>query len=1052
MPVIAIQQKKKENNSFISTISIDGKIYYETVITHPFSEKQDNLLTWYYHTYRMVPFKGQIKSKSAIKSFNFYGENLFAQIFHDPMLFDKYNAIKQQKNLRFEIIGSPAFHSLYWEFLKDPRTTEFLSFQTPIIRRNSLNQFASPIATIPSPRLNILVISARPFHDQSQLLCYSLDQSLRRYDDKISIDYVRPGSYNALNQCLKEKESGYYHMLCLDVPADFLLYDQIKEITGSSFDINNKAGKIAYYIRPQSILFMEGAPKYKAYPISTQMISTLCKLFNIPIVILHVRGKESIHQLVNADISLRFLRAGIPSVLTLSNHLYPDASTYAIQLLCEYLLFDSSSYLNAVQYMRNEMNANKERKAWYDQTLALSDGFIPVIYQQDDFSLPIISGHTGKEQKTILKKDKMPISNKTIYRDHEMFVIEKLLFTRSNILTITGKNGSGKTTCLKQLRDIWKSSDYFKQIVWFDFQIQPLTCYDIVKTIAQQIMSSEQHQEYQHITNERHKILYLLECLNSNQYALIFDHFECLTGEHFSKHNSVSSSENAQIYQFIARLYQSQTFVIISSYSTPQWIKKSKFIKNAYEMKHLNLEHAADHFFYLLTRNQMDQEAFYNNIQNVTPFFKCSPLALRIIVPFFKTHSYNQLISICFKDISDQSMKNDYLSDFVSYIYCPIDNESYDVIMSVSFFSHVICQDILDRYQENLQMYLDWDFLTTDKLMNTIQDMIQMKMIRINPHDSNFWSIHPIVPLLTHNQWFRNNPDHEHMIKGIKAAFLETYDIVGHVLFKFLKSKAFDQNLLGQWITTLELDNLMKALHIGLDRKVSFNSFLLPILFMLDLRQNYQSGIELSKRIFSEMEFYSPIELSGTVGYDFVGLIEGIGRRLILTKKFQDAEIFYEKAIQLFMDLSLHDNRQKKLLSAGLYHQLGISAQEQRQWQKAEKYFNIAIQINNQFNQNYELGKIYHQLGRIAEEQRQWTKAISYLLKDLDISYQYNDKSGVTVTIQSLLRICYTTKNITILDDMSKILELTGQDVNKMFFDYCIAHSKGFNKKDFGFL
>ena len=56
---------------------------------------------------------------------------------------------------------------------------------------------------------------------------------------------------------------------------------------------------------------------------------------------------------------------------------------------------------------------------------------------------------------------------------------------------------------------------------------------------------------------------------------------------------------------------------------------------------------------------------------------------------------------------------------------------------------------------------------------------------------------------------------------------------------------------------------------------------------------------------------------------------------------------------------------------ASTLHQLGMVAQEQRQWAAAEGYYKQALAIYVEFNDRYEQAGTLHQLGMVAQAQRQ---------------------------------------------------------------------------------
>ena len=83
------------------------------------------------------------------------------------------------------------------------------------------------------------------------------------------------------------------------------------------------------------------------------------------------------------------------------------------------------------------------------------------------------------------------------------------------------------------------------------------------------------------------------------------------------------------------------------------------------------------------------------------------------------------------------------------------------------------------------------------------------------------------------------------------------------------------------------------------------------------------------------------------------------------------------------------------------YHQLGIVAQEQRQWEQAEQYYQQALQIYIEYNDRYAQARTYHQLGIVAQEQRQWEQAEQYYQQALQIFIEYNDRYAQAASMAS---------------------------------------------------
>ncbi len=92
-------------------------------------------------------------------------------------------------------------------------------------------------------------------------------------------------------------------------------------------------------------------------------------------------------------------------------------------------------------------------------------------------------------------------------------------------------------------------------------------------------------------------------------------------------------------------------------------------------------------------------------------------------------------------------------------------------------------------------------------------------------------------------------------------------------------------------------------------------------------------------------------------------------------------------------------------IKAIVYHQLGVVAQEQRQWEQAEQYCQQALQIRIEYNDRYSQADTYHQLGMVAHEQEQFQQARKYFLKALEVYEAYNDTYNGGIVLRSLARL-----------------------------------------------
>jgi tetratricopeptide (TPR) repeat protein len=94
-------------------------------------------------------------------------------------------------------------------------------------------------------------------------------------------------------------------------------------------------------------------------------------------------------------------------------------------------------------------------------------------------------------------------------------------------------------------------------------------------------------------------------------------------------------------------------------------------------------------------------------------------------------------------------------------------------------------------------------------------------------------------------------------------------------------------------------------------------------------------------------------------------------------RQFEQAQQYYLQALKRWEDTG------DLYSAANTYHQLGMIAQEQRQFEQAQQYYLKALEIREDAGDLYKAATGYHQLGVVAQEQRQFEQAQQYYLKAL---------------------------------------------------------------------
>ncbi len=242
MAVIRIREHTGEQGSSNAILSFEHGEEFPITISDPFSEAEEQQLAWYFEEHLRFPFTRKVQAKTAADSINTYGEALFGQIFADREAYALYKDYLQAglNDVQVEIAGSPQFHALHWEALKDPNLPQPLVLQTIMMRKN-LKPSAVRATVRPSPTINLLIVTSRPFGKQDvgyRTISRPMVETLGRANVPVQIEILRPGTYKALENHLREISAkhgaGYYHVIHFDVHGAVLSYKELQQEQAAS--------------------------------------------------------------------------------------------------------------------------------------------------------------------------------------------------------------------------------------------------------------------------------------------------------------------------------------------------------------------------------------------------------------------------------------------------------------------------------------------------------------------------------------------------------------------------------------------------------------------------------------------------------------------------------------------------------------------------------------------------------------------------------------------------------------------------------------------------
>src|ERR1051326_7848889 len=236
--VITIKEQSESEGGWRAVVRFNHGAEHSITVSDPFSEEEEHELAWFFEEHLEFPFTKKVRAQQAARSIPTYGEKLFDQVFQqNAKVLVAYSNIRQTgfNDVQIEIEGTPKFHALHWEALKDPEVRDPLALQATMVRKNLVpSAIKSQVRS--SPTINLLIVVARPSGTRDvgyRTISRPLVEALRQTNIPIRIEILRPGTYRALENHLRQTTArqgeGYYHVVHFDVHGAVLSHAHLQQ-------------------------------------------------------------------------------------------------------------------------------------------------------------------------------------------------------------------------------------------------------------------------------------------------------------------------------------------------------------------------------------------------------------------------------------------------------------------------------------------------------------------------------------------------------------------------------------------------------------------------------------------------------------------------------------------------------------------------------------------------------------------------------------------------------------------------------------------------------
>jgi hypothetical protein len=811
MPLIRICEARESSveGDFAGTVSIDDGSDHAIVIRSPFDETQEAELDWYFEEHLRRPYLNQVKAGRIAQSLGGYGESLFKQVFGAAEIYAEYVQQRNQLDqVSVEIEGTPAFHALHWEALKDPSLAQPLALQVPIVRRLRVKQ-AIPAQPRAAPALRLLMVIARP-HGRKDVgyrtITRPLVEALRSCTARVDIDILRPGTYRALDQHLNQVRNdpqrgvGFYHVIHFDVHGALLTHAQLQSAEEPAGHLSYRRygrAEIAAYPGRKAFVFLEGDETDAADAVEASELATLLTAHQIPITVLN--ACQSGKQVGASETSLgsHLLAAGAQLVLAMAYSVTVTAAQRLMINLYEQL-FDGAELATAIRGARRELYNDKQRRAYFNQHIELEDWLLPVVYQHREVRLTLRELTPQESQSYFERRANSFPEPATTYgffgRDLEVLEIERRLLCHS-LLLVHGMGGAGKTTLLKHLGHWWQTTDFVREVFYFGYDAKGWTRQQIMSDIALQLLGRARYYGEFEPLNEPAQQALLAERLRGERHLVILDNLESITGTHLAIAHGLAEPEREALQSWLASLSGGRTLVLLGSRSEEAWLAPGTFVDNRYELQGLDGEAASNLADAILERVAASKARSYRvdaDFVALLTLLAGFPLALQVILSNLARQTPSEVLAaLRAGDVQlDQPAGKDKTQSIllcVDYAYGRLDADAQALLRCFAPFSAVINERCLPPYIEQLRQHAELTRLPFERLPEVLGIAAAGGLLAPDSALPGFLRVQPVLPYFLRGRLAESEA--EPARAAIEAAYCASYAGYAGALRQLMRSQ-----------------------------------------------------------------------------------------------------------------------------------------------------------------------------------------------------------------------------------------------------------------------
>ena len=956
-------------------------------LEHPFNKQALTDLRWYLEEYLRFPY-GIFPDEAAKieQKLQTWGEQLFNLVFRSSEKareFFQAATYDGLHNCELAITSDDfAILNLPWELLYSPGDRQFLAPSLAGMSR-SLSDYAvrGEIPQLPQDKLNILLVIARPYGETDialKTIARPLLDSIADIRQKVNIKVLRPPSFEEFERELSTNK-GFYHIVHFDGHGDF--------------DPNSQGFQHSLGGLGQGVLVFENPDGTPQIVTAAQIAQNLADC-GVPIFVLNACKSAQEGEDKFSSVATRLVSSGAKGVVAMAYSVYAVAAKHFIGRLYGELV-KGANLSQAVAAGRKAVLNQPQRPSPKGDKI-LRDWIVPVLYEQESYAPFIPEDDTDDifdldNVETLYITSLYGFPDEGAYgfigRDYDILRLERA-FRQNNIVLMKGMGGVGKTELSCGFaRWLEETQGRDSKMFFVSFE-HGATLSNVINSVGREVWK-DQLDKFNSLPIEKQQAA-VLKYLQKEPCLLIWDNFEPVNGFPTGNQPLLTGEERNELKAFLKQLRSGKTWVLITSRREEAWLDCGYTLLNLGGLIAGDVEELAAK---ILQTAGIDKAKLPKEYLELLKLLGGHPLSLRVVLPHLKTQTPAQLIEALRQGLDtfageEEEGRDKSLTVSLDYSFSKLSEKARKHLPFLGLFSERVNAHWLHLFSKNPdnedgQVYkaVFGENLQKDDWLAILNEAAAASIVEYL--GDTIYKIHPTLP------WFlrkRLNTiaslHNEEVISELEKKLLILYAYLANDCYREMISNAE----LATFILRVEEPNLLQNLRLAEQQQQWFYAqAILQALGEIYQRLGRKPEFKaLQQRVLNQIGIHlSEAKAKGKDAFDFWIYLRGnqadeaVSRADLEAARVINQEILDE--LIALNDSSVNDK------IAACYHQLGIVAYEQRQFEQARQYYLNALKIFEEAGDLYNAAVGYHELGLLAYGQRQFEQAEQYYLKTLKI-------------------------------------------------------------------